>query len=89
MPMQDLQVNSHPCCLMITRSYVSKLTASSYIYGTAEFCSSDFVFTQYHIKKLILASGCGESRRCGQQIVGISGLIGRPHVGTLPEKPAG
>ena len=32
---------------------------------------------------------CGESRRCGQQMVGVSCLIGRPRVGTLPEKPAG
>jgi len=35
------------------------------------------------------ASGCGESRQCGQQMVGVSGLIGRLRIGTLPEKPAG
>jgi len=35
------------------------------------------------------ASECDEHCQCGLQMVGVNGLIGRLHVGTLPEKPAG
>ena len=39
------------------------------------------------ITSRLVASGCGESQRCGQQMVWVSGLIGRPHVGTDQRNP--